>query len=158
MVTSGMFKKDPKKTLFLVTVLSLSLLVTGCSNTNSSNSNSDNVASAEETTSSSNSLTLPEDFPTDIPIHPGEIVVSTATGESDSRTWVVEVLVDDLESARNKSVSDLKQANFALQEESGTGTNEYLATLKNTDYIIRLKVYLESDTGQKEVMYVVTNS
>ena len=82
--------------------------------------------------------------------------MSTSAGESNARTWVVEVLVDDLESARLKVLSDLKQANFVLQEESGIGTNEYLAALKNSHHLIRLKVYLESDTGQKEVMYIVT--
>jgi hypothetical protein len=132
------------------------LIATGCTNTNSSMGDSDTGTTNTSEPTNSGTLTIPEDFPANIPIHPGVIVVSTSTGESNARTWVVEVLVDDLESARLKVLSDLKQANFVLQEESGIGTSEYLATLKNPDHLIRLKVYLESDTSQKEVMYIVT--
>jgi hypothetical protein len=141
---------------FLGILLSILLTASGCTNSNSSKSDSDTGAPNESESTNSSSLAIPVDFPTFIPIHPGKIVVSTSTGGTNGRTWVVEVLVNDLESARLKVLSDLKQVNFVLQEESGIGTSEYLATLSNSDYSIRLKVYLEADTGEKEVMYIVT--
>jgi hypothetical protein len=141
-----MSKTKAKKFLLVGFLLVGFFNLTGCANNDSIVENSQ-----------SNTLTIPEDFPTNIPIHPGEVVVSTATGASSARTWVVEVLVSNLEKARARTISDLKQAGFQIQEESGLGTNEYRATLTNSEFIIRLKVYLESDTGQKEVMYVVTH-
>ena len=138
--------------------MTILFLATGCVSTNTNMESSDAGTSLKETPSDTGVLSIPVDFPNNIPIYPGEIVVSTATGETNARTWVVEVLVDDLEDARVKVLSDLTQANFVLQEESGIGTNEYLATLTNTVHLIRLKVYLESDTGQKEVMYIVTGA
>ena len=141
-----MSKTKAKKFLFIGILLVGFFNLTGCAKNDSIVKNSQSSA-----------LTIPEDFPINIPIHPGEIVVSTATGASSTRTWVVEVLVNNLEKARATTISDLKQAGFQIQEESGLGTNEFRATLTNSEFIIRLKVYLESDTGQKEVMYVVTH-
>ena len=131
--------------------------LTGCSNNDSFVENSISGTSFENEAIKSGTLTIPEDFPTNIPVHPGQVVVSTATGTSTSRTWVIEVLVNNLEKARTKTILDLKQAGFQIQEESGLGTNQYRATLSNYNFIIRLKIYLESETGQKEVMYVVTH-
>lgn len=154
----GMSEIQSQKIKFLGLLVALILVLTGCANTNSSMDDSSTDTAIENESIDTGNLSIPEDFPTEIPVHPGKIVVSTSTGESSARTWVVEVLVDDLESARLKVVSDLKKANFILQNESGIGTSEYIATLTNSDYLIRLKVYLEGDTGEKEVMYIVTGA
>jgi hypothetical protein len=146
------------KVLLSISLFLVVILISSCSSNDSIGNSTTTKTQQTGTTKMTGDLKLPEDFPTDIPVHPGEIVVSTASGESHARTWVVEVLVAELESARLKVLSDLNQANFDLQEESGIGTSEYLATLTNSDYLIRLKVYLESDTGQKEVMYIVTRA
>jgi hypothetical protein len=152
-----MSKTKIKKFLFLGISLSTFMNLTGCSNNDSLVENSISGTSIENEAVKLGTLTIPEDFPTNIPVHPGQVVVSTATGTSTSRTWVIEVLVNNLEKARTKTILDLKQAGFQIQEESGLGTNQYRATLSNYNFIIRLKIYLESDTGQKEVMYVVTH-
>jgi hypothetical protein len=152
-----MSKTKTKKFLFLGILLSTFMNLTGCSNNDSFVENSISGTSIENEAIKLGTLTIPEDFPTNIPVHPGQVVVSTATGTSTSRTWVIEVLVNNLEKARTKTILDLKQAGFQIQEESGLGTNQYRATLSNYNFIIRLKIYLESDTGQKEVMYVVTH-
>ena len=151
-----MSKTSREKYLLLLFSISITTVLASCTNTNSAIDVSNTEISIENESMNSGTLAIPEDFPSDIPIQPGKIVVSSTAGESNARTWVVEVLVDDLKSARLKVMSDLKQSNFVLLEESGIGTTDYLATLSNPKYSIRLKVYLESDTGEKEIRYVVT--
>jgi hypothetical protein len=151
-----MSKTNTKKLQLVGVLLATFFNLTGCSNKDSSAENSISGTSIESETKKSGTLTIPEDFPSSIPIHPGEVVVSATTGTSTSKTWVIEVLVDNLEKARAKTITDLNQAGFQIKEEIGLGTNEYRATFSNSNFIIRLKIYLESDTNQREVMYVVT--
>lgn len=103
-------------------------------------------------------FSIPEDFPTEIPIRAGEIVVGTSAGEPDARTWVVEVLIEDLEAARIEELANLAVAGFNLVEESGIGTDTYNATLVGQRYTISLKVYLEPETGEKEILYLVNTN
>ncbi len=112
--------------------------------------------SQEPTPSHSGDFSIPADFPADIPIHSGEIVLGSTAGESPNHTWAVEVIIDDLVKARKETLSQLESAGFVLTTESGIGTKTYEATLTRSDYVVLLKIYLEDQTGEKEIRYVVT--
>lgn len=142
----------------VIALTCLGLFLSSCASENSANPKQ--LASPTETnlTRPASEYQIPEDFPSDIPIHAGEIVLGSVAGEGSAKTWAVEVLIDDLEQGREDSLRELKAAGFELVEESGFGTEEYLATLKRHDYLVMLKVYFETQTNELEIRYVVTGA
>ncbi|MGI9197668.1 MAG: hypothetical protein ACR2KE_09440 [Candidatus Nanopelagicales bacterium] len=106
-------------------------------------------------TQSSSTLALPADFPDSIPVLPGPIVVSTATGSGTERTWVVEVLVDDLATAQQNALDEMRAAGFTVDSEQQVDADTWDAVLTRQDYVVRLRVYREADTGELEIRYVV---
>lgn len=115
------------------------------------------TASASATPEYTGEFTIPEDFPDVIPVRSGEIVLGTATGDAGSRTWAVEVLIDDLEAVRVETLQEMNAAGFSLLNETGIGTETYRATLENEDFVLQLKIYLEEATGEKEILYLVNS-
>lgn len=144
--------------LWAMGLIVFSLGLTGCQLTENELKASDPSQTSEQGALPLGEFAIPEDFPTEIPVRAGEVVVGTSTGEVGSRTWVVEVLVDDLNLARDQELNNLANAGFALVEESGIGTDTYTATLVGEQYTIALKVYLEPETGEKEILYLVTTN
>lgn len=146
-------------TVLLGVTFVASLTLAGCSSAvtvpQASVPNVSQTQSPKPTPSHSGDFSIPTDFPADIPIHSGEIVLGSTAGESPNHTWAVEVLIDDLEKARKETLSQLESAGFVLTTESGIGTETYEATLKRRDFVVLLKIYLEDETGEKEIRYVV---
>ena len=137
----------------------LAVSLTACvNNTGSTPVPDESLASENPATTkpSSSEFSIPENFPSDIPLLEGEIVLGSVAGESPNQTWAIEVIVANLDDARVKALSDLQNAGFSLINETGISTDTYEAMLTRSDYDVRLKIYLESDTGELEIRYVVT--
>ena len=138
--------------------IGLALSLAGCAADSNPPSSSKLQASPSPTATEQHTgdFTIPNNFPNDIPIRSGEVVLASVAGDEPNLTWAIEVIVDDLDVARSETLADLTAAGFTLQEETGTGTSNYQATMAREDFLVRLKIYFEEDTGELEVRYVVT--
>jgi hypothetical protein len=124
----------------------------------------DSSSSEEISTSSSTSgqpasdLQMPEDWPVDVPVVGGGIAVSTATGEEQARTWVLEFYSDDLAKTWSDAQAQLTGAGFEMISSETLSNGDIDSVFQSDKYMVMTKIYIEADTQEKEIRYVVSQN
>jgi hypothetical protein len=94
------------------------------------------------------SQSVPEDFPSEVPLIEGDIIFGMGVGNEDGKAWNVTVKVGGLDAAE-QIASDLEGAGFAANEAGVGGATEEGATLiyDNGTYNVLVVVGKDTDNG-----------
>lgn len=103
-------------------------------------------------------LQIPEDWPADVPVVGGGIAVSTATGEGPARTWVLEFYSDDLDKTWSDAQTQLTGAGFEMVSSETLSNGDIDSVFQSEKYTVMTKIYIEADTQEKEIRYVVSQN
>lgn len=89
---------------------------------------------------------VPDDFPTDVPLYDGEVTFGLGVGNTDGKAWNVTIRVLGIDAA-DEIKSQLEGAGFAANEAGIGGTTEDGATLiyANDKYSVLVVVTKDSD-------------
>lgn len=139
--------------LITATVLSTISLVS-CGGENSSSS--EPASTAASSVPNESMLQIPEDWPEEVPVVGGGIAVSTATGEGQGRTWVLEFYSDDLAKTWTDAQAQLTGAGFEMVSTETLSNGDIDSVFRSDKFMVMTKIYIESDTQEKEIRYVVS--
>jgi hypothetical protein len=140
--------------IFIALIASISLSLTSCG---------DEHSSSEETTTSVNiadqpasELQIPNDWPVEVPVVGGGIAVSTSSGEGQNKTWVLEFYSDDLAKTWSDVQAQLEGAGFEMVSSETLSNGDIDSVFQSDTYMVMTKIYIEADTQEKEIRYVVS--
>ena len=96
---------------------------------------------------------LPDDWPADVPVIPGNIASAASLSAAEGSTWTAQISVDDLKSGFAEAIDLLNAAGFTTEYEAETG-GMFTATLSNGS--ISVTLVSESIAGENTISYLVT--
>ena len=140
--------------VILTAVASLSIVSCGGEDSSSSVPTSTTVTSDP----TESMLQIPEDWPVEVPVVGGGIAVSTATGEGQARTWVLEFYSDDLAKTWSDAQAQLTGAGFEMVSSETLSNGDIDSVFRSDKFMVMTKIYIEADTQEREIRYVVSQN
>lgn len=83
------------------------------------------------------SVSLPSDFPKDVPVVSGSIMTSASVGTGASKVWTIAVKVNNSQTAYNDAKSKLQAAGFTIDADIASG-DEFTLTASKGDLSVLL--------------------
>jgi uncharacterized protein (DUF697 family) len=133
-----------------------SLLIVSCGGEESTSSEPTSTAITSDLAKSM--LQIPEDWPVEVPVVGGGIAVSTATGVGQAKTWVLEFYSDDLAKTWSDAQAQLNSAGFEMISSETLSNGDIDSVFQSDKFTVMTKIYIEADTQEKEIRYVVSQN